>query len=220
MEYIDYVLELPWGDNAENDGWKLANDWKSWWVTPFKETVKLDCDIIFTRDVSHWWDLMCEKDIFISSTIYDFKGEKSDVRAYRKIIDDNSLLDAYNGFTYFRYSKTSADFFMYVKHIFKNWHVFRDHVLFNCRQEKPTTDEVYAIAALLLGEDQCYIPNTHIGFTHMKPAVNHMGKAEKCFDQLVSQLDQPRISIGLYDQHYPVHYQDKDIGKQWAKEYE
>jgi hypothetical protein len=219
-EVFDYILDIPYGDAASADEWKLANDWKVWCVTPFKETVKLDSDIMFTRDVSHWWDLMRTKEVCIATTIRDYRGDISHARAYRKLLDDNNLIDAYNGFTYFRYSKTSTEFYQMVKNIFENWAVFRDSVLKNCRHEQPSTDEVYAIAAKMIGEERCYIPNTGIGFTHMKGAVNNMSTNDIWTDKLYHQLDGNKLTAGFYRQHYPFHIFDKVCAAELSNLYE
>jgi hypothetical protein len=214
---FDYILDIPYGDAAEDDDWKLANDWKVWCVTPFKETVKLDCDIVFTRDISHWWDLMRTKEVCIATGIRNYKGETSNIRRYRRVFDDNNLIDAYNGFTYFRYSRTGTKFYQTVKQVFENWEVYRDQVLKNCRHEKPSTDEVYAIAAKLIGEENCYIPNSFIGFTHMKGSINGMGLDDNWTDKLYHQMDDNKLTVGFFRQHYPFHVFQKDV---MAKMYE
>ena len=219
-EVFDYVLDIPYGDDASEDEWKLANDWKVWCVTPFKETVKLDSDIVFTRDISHWWDLMRTKEVCIATNIRDYKGNISDARAYRRLFDENNLIDAYNGFTYFRYSRTSTEFYQTVKNIFENWPVFRDDVLKNCRHDKPATDEVYAIAAKLIGEERCYIPNSGIGFTHMKGAVNGMAVNDTWTDKLYHQLDGDKLTAGFYRQLYPFHIFDKACAEALSKQYD
>ena len=198
LAVFDYVLDVPYGDAASADDWKLANDWKVWCVTPFKETVKLDSDVLFTRDISHWWDLMRAKEVCIATNIRDYKGNISNARSYRRLFDENNLIDAYNGFTYFRYSRTSTEFYQAVKNIFENWSVFRDQVLKNCRHDKPATDEVYAIAAKLIGEERCYIPNSGIGFTNMKGAVYGMAVNDVWTDKLYHQLDGTKLTAGFY----------------------
>lgn len=220
LEVFDYVIDIPWGDAAESQGWKLANEWKAWWITPFKETVKLDCDIVFTRDISHWWDLMRRREVFISTRAYDYQGNIATSRAYRKLFDDNNLIDAYSGFTYFRYGRTSADFFQNVKLVFENWPVYRDNILLNCRHDTATTDEAYAIAARLTGEEQCYIPDTYIGFVHMKGAVNGMGINDDWTVQHYQQGVDQRLTVGFHRQYYPFHYVVKTVATTLLEQYD
>lgn len=218
--YIDHIIDIPWGDAAQSQGWKLANEWKAWWMTPFKETVKLDVDIVFTRDVSHWWDIMMLREVCIATRAYDYQGRTATSRAYRKLIDDNQLLDAYSGFTYFRYSRTSADFFQQVRLVFENWDQYRDHVLTRCAQDAATTDEAYAIAARIIGEERCYIPDSPMGFVHMKGAINGLPVGARWQDYLYHQWDGRTLMIGGYGQHYPVHYVDKGWGQELLKSYD
>ena len=208
---FDYIIDIPFGDAAADDEWKLANHWKLYSCTPFKETVNLDVDMIFTRDVSHWWDHMRQKDICITTDVVDFRGNKIGDRRFRRLFDQNHLLNTYNGFSYFRYTKTMADFFQHVKHIFENWPTYRDNVLKNCRIEKPTTDEVYALAALYIGEERCYIPGIQPTFVHMKPELQGFGN-NKWTDMtswtLTNDMD---FIVGGYYQMYPFHYTQKDF---------
>lgn len=220
LEVFDYIVDIPWGDAAVEHDWKLANEWKAWWITPFKETVKLDCDIMFTRDISHWWDIMCLKEVFIATRAYDFRGDVATTRAYRKLFDDNNLIDAYSGFTYFRYGRTSADFFQNVKLVFENWPVYRDQVLRNCRHDSARTDEAYAIAAKLTGEELCYIPNTHVGFVHMKGAVNGMDVNDQWTDKLYRQVQGNQLTVGFHRQLYPFHYVNKTVANEILERYD
>ena len=209
---FDHIIDIPFGDAAKDDKWKLSNAWKLYSCTPFKETVNLDCDMLFTRDISHWWDLMRHKEICITTDVRDFRGNVSDNRYYRKVFDDNNLLNTYNAFAYFRYSQASHDFFSTSRTIFQNWEVYRDKVLKNCRIQNPTTDEVYAMTAKLLGEERCYLPNTHPTFTHMKPKIQGWDAGLKWTDMvswtLTNDMD---LIVGGYYQQYPFHYHEKDF---------
>src|SRR5271157_3807356 len=44
---FDEIIEIPWGDNATASRWKLENEWKAYHVTPYRETIKLDADMLF-----------------------------------------------------------------------------------------------------------------------------------------------------------------------------
>ena len=88
---FDYVIDIPWGDDSEDDSWKLGNEWKAWSITPFKETVKLDCDMVFTRNIDHWWTFMREQEVMIATNVRKLDGTISDSRKYRKLFDINNL---------------------------------------------------------------------------------------------------------------------------------
>ena len=50
---FDYVHLLPAvSDNA------YANDAAVFKLTPFRETIKLEADMIIPRNIEHWWDIL------------------------------------------------------------------------------------------------------------------------------------------------------------------
>ena len=218
---FDYVITIE-NDLAENETWKLSNEWQAFYLTPFKETIKLESDIVFTRSIAHWWTAFRLKNIVLSTGCRDYKQELSTSREYRKLFDDNELPDTYNGLMYFRYSKEAAEFFTLAKQLFKNWAHIRDKVLLNCRDDNPTTDVVYALAARIVGVEQCTLPDADfINFVHMKPAINNFSQQMPWNELVISELDVPMLRINNINQYHPVHYHDKE----WAtskiiKEYE
>jgi hypothetical protein len=87
---------LPYGDQSPYANWKLQNDWQVYDASPYDETIKLEADMFMPRNIDHWWDVLTHKDIVVSSCIRNFKQEISNIRAYRRFIDDNALPDVYN----------------------------------------------------------------------------------------------------------------------------
>ena len=218
---FDYVITIE-NDLAENETWKLSNEWQAFYLTPFKETIKLESDIVFTRSIAHWWTAFRLKNIVLSTGCRDYKQELSTSREYRKLFDDNELPDTYNGLMYFRYSKEAAEFFTLAKQLFKNWAHIRDKVLLNCRDDNPTTDVVYALAARIIGVEQCTLPDADfINFVHMKPAINNFSQQMQWNELVVSEFDVPMLRINNINQYHPVHYHDKEwVTPKIIKEYE
>jgi len=210
MEVFDHIIDIP-EDAAIDDDWKLANEWKAWWLTPFKETIKLDSDILFTRNIDHWWKIMQQKDVCCTSNIRDYEGNISTVDHFRKLHKINNLPNLYSGFAYFRYTKFSRDFFINVRHVFENWPLFRDTLLKECRHDKANTDEAYAIAAMLVGEEDCYNAASEVpSFVHMKGPIQ--GWPDIDWTQYVyAQLDNTNLTVGFNRQQYPFHYVNKDF---------
>jgi len=64
-QVFDYVIELP-EDHAEDEHWKLSNEWQAFYLTPFKETIKLESDLVFTRSIDHWWTAFRLRDLVLS----------------------------------------------------------------------------------------------------------------------------------------------------------
>jgi len=196
-----------------HDGNTFVNEWKADCMTPYDETVKLDCDILFTRNLDHWWPLMQEHDVLCTWNIRDYEGRSADDSYYRKLHKENNLPNLYSGFTYFKHSKTAYEFYEAVQYVFSNWEYYRDDVLKNCRHEQPHTDEVYAIAAVLIGEERCYNPAMKLPtFTHMKPRINNWADGTNWQDHLYSQVDDSaNLTVGFNRQLYPFHYVEKDF---------
>ena len=217
---FDYIIPLPY-DYAQHDAWKLANEWQVFALTPFKETIKVESDIVFTRSIDHWWTAFRLQDIVLSLGTKDYQGNPADSRAYRRVFDDNDLPDTYNGLMYFRYSQLAYEFFDRARLLYANWDHVRDNYLVNCRDANPTTDLVYAIAARIIGVESCTLPACDfINFTHMKSAVNRW--PNKPWPGLVMcETDLPMIRINNQNQYHPLHYHEKSwVTDEIVKEYE
>lgn len=209
---FDHVILIP-DDYASKDMWKLANEWQVFNLTPFKETIKLESDLVITRNIKHWQHLFRTKDVLLSRGCKDYLQQPSNNRAYRKVFDDNNLPDVYSGLMYFRYTRFAQEFFNTAKEIYLSWDIVRPS-LKNCRDTMPTTDLVYAITASILGPENCTLPaDSFVNFVHMKPEIN--GWANKPFyDTVVVETDLPMVRINNVNQYHPLHYHEKT----WANE--
>ena len=205
---FDYVIQLPHDDAIELE-WKLANEWQVCHLSPFKETIKVESDILFTRSIEHWLTLFRLKSIVLGLGCKDFQGNTAASRAYRQVFDENDLPDVYTGLMYFRYTKETYDFFNAVKSIFHNWDlVARSLKYYNDTQ--PTTDLVFAIAAHFAGVETCTLPGCDfINFAHMKNSINNWTEATPWSELVLTETDVPMIRINNTNQYHPLHYQDK-----------
>lgn len=198
-------------DYAKQDEWKLANEWQVFNLSPYKETIKVESDILFTRSITHWWHAFRLRDIVLSVGTKNFKGDSATSRVYRRIFDANQLPDVYNGLMYFRYSETASEFFDIAEQVFKQWETVKENVLKGFSYEEASTDVVYAIAAKTLGVERCTLPDCDfINFTHMKNAINDWPDDKPWNEMIMTELDLPMIRINNVNQYHPVHYQDKN----------
>jgi hypothetical protein len=217
---FDYIIDLPQDYNEPTSNWKLANEWQVFYLTPFKETIKLESDLLFTRSIEHWWTAFRLRNIVLSTGCRDYRGHRSHVRKYRKLFDDNKLPDVYNGLMYFRFSREAKQFFDTAKTIASNWEYLRDNVLKNCREDAPSTDVLYAITARLIGEEECTMPSMNfINFVHLKPAINGLAETERVTDIYLKEFDQGMIRLGNINQLSPLHYYEKDFVTTEMKEW-
>jgi hypothetical protein len=203
-EVFDYVIEAPDSTTGPYGLEPLA-----FRLTPFKETIKLESDLLFTGPIDHWWQTFRLRDVVLSTGCKNYLQQPATSRRYRQVFDDNALPDVYNGLMYFRFSRTAADFFKHAEQVFSNWSLICD-TLKNCRDPAPTTDVAYAIAATLTGADRCTIPSADfINFVHMKPAINGYNEGLSFQDVFVTEFDDGIIRINNVNQYHPIHYHDK-----------
>lgn len=209
-DLFDNIVVLD-EDYAKQDDWKLANEWQVFNLSPYKETIKVESDILFTRSITHWWHAFRLRDIVLSVGTKNFKGDSATSRVYRRIFDANQLPDVYNGLMYFRYSETASEFFDIAEQVFKQWETVKENVLKGFSYEEASTDVVYAIAAKTLGVERCTLPDCDfINFTHMKNAINDWPDDKPWNEMIMTELDLPMIRINNVNQYHPVHYQDKN----------
>lgn len=192
---------LPYGDQ---DGY--ANDWQCHWLSPYRQTIKLEADMICASPIDHWWTLFERRDVVVSQGCRNFYDQSGESRYYRKIFDQNQLPDVYNAITYWRVSRTATEFFKLIRNIFENWAEYKKLLKFP--DEEPTTDVVYAIAAVIMGEEQVTLPKG-LGPTivHMKQHINRL-QTENWTQELVWENNPFRINTVA--QWGLVHYHVKD----------
>lgn len=215
---IDYIVPLE-NDYAKNYEQKFANEWQTYFLTPFKETIKLESDLLFTRDILHWLQAFRLKDLVLSTGAKTYQQKKAKARTYRQFFDINELPDVYNGLMYFRYSEFAFKFFNLARDIFFHWEEISP-TLKRSINVKASTDVVYALTAKILGVENCTLPLDWINFVHMKPAINNWPNVP-WHKAVITEIDAPMVRIGNLNQYHPVHYYEKDwVTKDLIKEYE
>jgi hypothetical protein len=192
---------LPHGDLGG-----YANDWQMFSASPYRQTIKLEADMICASPIDHWWTLFEKRDVVISQGARTFYDESATSRFYRKIFDNNHLPDVYNAITYWRLSQTAKEFFQLVRTIFTHWPEYK--TLLKFPDELPTTDVVYAIATVIIGPEQVTLP-TGLGPTivHMKQHINPIHTSDWT-KELIWENDPLRINTVA--QWGLVHYHQKE----------
>jgi len=203
---FDYVIDIP-----NCDAHAMSNEWQAWNITPFKETIKLESDIVFTAGVDHWWAGLRLQEVCFTTKIRNYQGQVSNDRTYRKLFDDNGLPDIYTGMYYFRFGHVSLQLFQLAQQIYCYWDFFKNY-LKNCREELPSTDVVFAVAARIMGEELCTNPAMdYPSFVHMKGAINGLPTAADWQQLLQHELAGTDLLINFVKQAWPVHYYQKDF---------
>lgn len=196
---------LPHGDLGG-----YANDWQVFQVSPYRQTIKLEADMLCATPIDHWWTLFEHRDVVVSQGCRTFYDEPGESRYYRKTFDENELPDVYNAITYWRLSKTAQEFFQLVRTIFEHWNDYKKLLKFP--EEVPSTDVVYAMVAKILGSEQVTLP-AGLGPTmvHMKRYINPI-QTEDWTKELTWENDPFRINTVA--QFGLVHYHIKE----WSNE--
>ncbi len=198
-----HVVELP---TSNIHGY--ANDWQCFSASPYRQTIKLEADMLCTSPVDHWWQLFEHRDVVISQGCRTFYNEPATSRFYRKLFDTNNLPDVYNAITYWRLSKTSREFFDVVRNIFENWPQWR--MLLKFPDDHATTDVVYAMAAVIVGVENVTLP------AELGPSIVHMKRhiqpihSNNWTQELVWEHTNPGLRINSVAQTGMFHYHVKD----------
>ena len=195
--------QLPYGDLGG-----YANDWQCFSASPYRQTIKLEADMIAASPIDHWWTLFEKRDVVISQGARDFYDRPATSRHYRKIFDNNHLPDVYNAITYWRVSSTAKEFFDLVQTIFLNWLDYKK--LLKMPDDDASTDVVYAMAAAIMGPERVTLP-AGLGPTivHMKKHINPIS-TDNWTQELVWENTQPGFRVNTVAQWGLFHYHVKD----------
>lgn len=216
---FDNIIEIPFGDDAKDSNWKLQNEWKAPWMSPYEETIKLDCDTLFFSDISIWWEAMSSSsnDIIFANTVMNWRGSPITSDFYRKTFTINNLPNIYTGFEYFRKSEDVFDIFKMARNIFWDWERFYQNCLhYEERPTMPSTDVIFAIVMKLMDDMQnSYRLQSWPTFTHMKsrlqgwisdPINEDWRHHLKVFFTPLAEC-----KLGNHKQVYPLHYHIKEF---------
>jgi hypothetical protein len=197
--------QLPFGNMGG-----YANDWQCFWASPYRQTIKLEADMIAATAIDHWWTLFENRDLVISLGARTFYDQPATNKFYRQVFEQNNLPDVYNAITYWRLSETAQEFFSLVRDIFINWIEFQRLLKF--AESQPSTDVVYAMAAQIMGPDRVTLP---VGYgptiVHMKRHINGLVN-EDWTKELIWEHNPFRINT--IAQWGLVHYHQKE----WVNE--
>lgn len=216
-DVFDHIVEIPWKDAAKGQDWKIHNKWKYYYMTPYTETVILDTDMMFPTDVSHWWDIMSQQDVWSTTKVRTYRGDIVTSNYYRQYFDLNNLPNIYTAFFYFKQSELASELFAMTEIIFQHWQRFFYKYLPKGKPDILSGDVAFALAIQLLGiehlttrENTTAVPT----FVHMKSHVQGIQGVvldEKWSDSLPTYYKNCReFKIANFQQTLPFHYVEKD----------
>lgn len=214
---FDMVKIFPFGDQSGASTWKLHNDWQCFYASPFRQTIKIEADMLVPCSIEHWFDLCQHRDVVVAKGARTWRGWPGTSRYYRKVFDHNDLPDVYNAMTYWRYSRTAEVFFSTVRAIMQDWPAVMGELRF--AQDQPVnTDLAYAIAVRVLGEEQHTLPLDLPGFTHMKSRFNDLA-SDDWRQELIWEAVDGEFRINTVSQLWPCHYHEKTFAAELEEHY-
>lgn len=214
-DLFDDIVPIPWEDKAQEHKWKVQNRWKIYHACPYESTFVLDTDMLVLHDLSNWWNLMQNYDVFYTTNVTDYKNDKLNTTYYRKMFIENNLPDTYVALHYFKKSEFAKKFYSCLEEVMKNWQHYYKLYAPRKAQKNASVDVCTSIAIKLLDvEDK--VTNKKLSFptfVHMKPyAQTWKTQTEKWQDRVSCFInDDMQLKVGGYLQTSLFHYTEKDF---------
>ena len=105
---FDNIIDVPW---VEEQRYAIEHRWKLYHVSPYEETVVIDSDMLFLSDVSHYWQLLQNYDLYFTQNVKTYRGEIVTNNYYREAFTINDLPNVYFGYHYFKKSNLALEFY-------------------------------------------------------------------------------------------------------------
>ena len=214
---FDHIVEIPWGDHAADENWKISNRWKIYHAVPYDETIVIDTDMLVLQDVSSWFDFLRNYDLFYTSQVHTYRGEIVNNNHYRKAFTKFNLPNLYSGLHWFKKSDRSHEFYTWLEMITNNWQQFyKTHAGGKTFQKTCSMDLSAAIAAKIMNIESV-ITNPLVkypSFVHMKPKIQNWNQnfVDRWQDRVGVYLSEDlTLKIGNYAQTGIFHYTEKDF---------
>lgn len=200
-------------DHAKDSEWKIENRWKAYDLSPYDETIVLDADMVFCKNVDHWWDKFSNYDMFFTSDVLTYRNETVTSIYYRKTFIKNKLPNLYTAFYYFKKTPKTQRVFKVVEDITKNWKSYYARYLKSMFQSGQSFDLTMALAVQLLGMEKEVVDNTMVPtFIHLKPNAQNWDKpSSKVFDRLPVYFFDDKLMLDGYIINDILHYVEDEF---------
>ena len=208
---FDNIIPVPWRDfsNKVSTTYKTEDRWKLYHCSPYEETIVLDSDMLVLSNLDHWWNYLQKYDVFLTSTVKDYRDNLITGRYYRKAFDSNNLPDFYSGVMYFKKTDFAKKFFKWVEDINNNWELFYGEFVSQNYPKVPSMDVSVSLAAKILNcENEISHKDSLVTFTHMKPYIQNWESANDSWQDVVGSYfnENCELKIGNYQQYGVFHY--------------
>jgi len=210
-KYLDVFDNVIYMKKPE-EPWKIQNKWKYYDITPYDETICLDCDMLFFHDILTWWECLEDKTLEFATYTVNYKSKVTTSDYYRRVYTINNLPNLHTALFYFKKTKENEEYFKLVRNIFENWEAYYER-FFKTPPKFLSGDVSYSLAAKLFFNRKWN--NEFLTFTHMRSRL----QAEDIFENWHKELTtfftdyftKPQLKINNINQMYPFHYIKKDF---------
>ena len=220
-KYIDYVIEIPGEDFASEEEWKISNRIKIYDLSPYDETIVLDTDMLVLRDISEWWNLLADYDLYFTSIPTTYRGDVLSSNFYRKTFTANFLPDIYVGLHYFKKSPLAKEFYEWLKVIVTNYKTFYKQHLEHNPPNFCSIDVCSSIAVKIMDCENIVINKSSLypNFVHMKPRAQNWYKSVSNWQDYVGAYltDDFKFFVGNYKQNSVFHYTEDSFVKNYLE---
>jgi len=221
---FDKVINIPWNDSSLSSHYITEHRWKLYHVTPYKETVVLDTDMLFLTDISDYWESLANYEVFYSTNAKTYRGKNVTSDYYRKTFVANELPMVYCAFHYFKKCDFAKQFYGVVEDITKNQDLFYSKFAPKLTPSTYSMDIASAIAIRVLDvEDKVTSQLSRIEFTHMKARCQDFVDPSPSWQDKVPVYltDNLELKIGNYKQDTILHYtEDSFVNTSMVSKYE
>ncbi len=202
-DIFDHVIELKQRKVVNNMQYEcdiLA-------LSPYKETVKFESDILCTSDILLWQKYFRLRDLCFTGHVRNFQQRKVNDAKYRKFLRLNGLPNVYQGLYYVRLTRQTDLFMKTADKVFRNW----DKEIKNLRmfdRFAPSTDFAFSIALDKLDMNDCVSEHVVPSFIHVKETITDKTDWEQITWSLIRNK---YLVINGSQLTLPLHYFDKQF---------
>ena len=214
-DVFDNIIPIPWSDSAIDSAWKIENRWKIYHASPYDETIVLDVDMLVFRDLTPFWEIFQNYELYITGKVLDYRNNVITSDYYRKTFTENNLPNLYTGLHYFKKCNFSKQFYEWMELITNNWELFYGKYVSNQYPGRASMDVTAALTSKIL-DCESKITNYNfdsVSFVHMKPMIQGWKAPTDTWRQAVGAYfnDNCELKIGNFRQYSIFHYTEKEF---------
>jgi hypothetical protein len=219
---FDNIIDIPW---IEEQRYAVEHRWKLYHISPYEETVILDSDMLFLTDVSHYWKLLENYELFFTNKVHTYRNNIVTSDYYREAFTVNNLPNVYFGYHYFKKSNLALEFYKFLELIINNRELFYGKYVPKKYPKNASMDVTASIAIKAMDiEEQVTNPKINLPtFTHMKSRAQDWRNESSTWQDRVSYTitDDVKLIIGNFIQEGIFHYTENHfVTESLIKKYE